>query len=142
MMRVVIDTNVILDALLPDQGRPQGDRRNAQLILDAVAQRKVVGLLSPVVFSELVHVTKPRRADRKPITDALEYLLDICEWTPISADTYRTALTSTFKDVNDAALFFAAKSPNAIVTRDTKDFRDHVNVDVITAAEFVRKHLK
>lgn len=142
MMRVVLDTNVILDALLPDQDRPQGDRRNAQMILDAVAQRKVVGLLSPVVFIELVYVTKPRRANRKPICDALDFLLEICEWTPILADTYRTALVSTFKDVNDAAIFFAANSPHAIVTRDAKDFRDHVNVEVATAAEFVRKYLK
>lgn len=141
MMRVVLDTNVILDALLPDQDRPQGDRRNAQLLLDAVAQRKVVGLLSPVVFSELVHVTKPRRTDRKPIGDALEFLLDICEWTPIMADTYRAALASTFRDVNDAAIFFAANSPTVIVARDAKDLRDHVNIEVITATEFVRKYL-
>lgn len=142
MMRVILDTNVILDALLPDQERPQGDRRSAQLILDAITQRKMVGLLSAVVFSELVHVAKPRRSDRVQAAEALEYLLDICEWTPITADTYRTALVSNFKDVNDAAIFFAASRPDAIVTRDPKDYRDHVNVDVMSAGEFVRKHLK
>ena len=142
MKRLVIDTNVILDALLPDRERPQGDRNNALMILEAVAKRNVVGLLSPVVFSELVHVTKPRRADRAAVAKALGYLLDICEWTPITADAYRTALDSSFQDVNDAAIFFAASRPSTIVTRNTKDFRDHVNVEVLTAAEFVRKHLK
>lgn len=142
MKRLVIDTNVILDALLPDLERPQGDRKSALMILDAVAFRKVVGLLSPVVFSELVHVTKPRRADRTAVAKALDYLLDICEWTPITADTYRTALDSTFQDVNDAAIFYSASRPSIIVTRNTKDFRDHVNVEVLTADEFVRKHLK
>jgi predicted nucleic acid-binding protein len=142
MKRLVIDTNVILDALLPDRERPQGDRNNALMILEAVARRNVVGLLSPVVFSELVHVAKPRRTDRAAVARALAFLLDICEWTPITADTYRMALDSTFHDVNDAVIFFAAGSPSAIVTRNTKDFRDHVNVEVMTAAEFVRKHLK
>ncbi len=142
MMRVIVDTNVILDALLPEKERPQGDRRNAHLILDAITQRKVSGLLSPVVFSELVHAAKPRRADRAQAAEALEYLLDICEWTPVTSGTYRTAMASTFKDVNDAAIFFAASRTNAIVTRDPKDFLDHVNVDVMSAREFVRKHLK
>ena len=142
MMRVIIDTNVILDALLQDDERPQGDRRSAQLVLDAVTQRQIVGLLSPVSFSELVHAVKPRRADRGLVKQALEYLLDICEWTSVTADTYRTALASNFKDVNDAAMFFAASRPDAIVTRDGKDFRDHVNVEVYTASQFVAKHLK
>lgn len=140
-MRVVLDTNMILDALLPDE-RPQGDRRSAQLILDAVAQRAVVGLLSPVVFSELVHVAKPRRKDRAQVAEALEYLLDICEWTPVTADTYRTAMASSFNDVNDGANYFAASRPDAIVTRDGKDYRQHVNVPVYTASQFVAKHLK
>ncbi len=142
MIRVIIDTNVILDALLPDGERPQGDRRSAQLILDAVSQRTVVGLLSSVVFSELVHVGKPRRTDRVQVAQSFEYLLDICEWTPITADTYRTAMASSFADVNDAAIFFAASRPDAIVTRDGKDYRDHVNVPVYTASQFVVKHLK
>lgn len=142
MMRVIVDTNVILDALLPEKERPQGDRRNAHLILDAITQRKVAGLLSPVVFSELVHAAKPRRADRAQVSEALEYLLDICEWTPVTAATYRTALASSFKDVNDGAIFFAASRPDAIVTRDPKDYRDHVNVEVMSAGEFVRDHLK
>jgi predicted nucleic acid-binding protein len=142
MKRLVIDTNVVLDALLPDGERSNGDRNSALLILDAVARRNVVGLLSPVVFSELVHVTKPRRADRAAVAKALEFLLDICEWTPITADTYRHALDSSFKDVNDAAIFFAASRPSTIVTRNTKDFRGHVNVEVLTATEFVRKYLQ
>lgn len=142
MKRLVIDTNVVLDALLPDGERPQGDRSSALLILEAVARRNVIGLLSPVVFSELVHVTKPRRADRTEVAKALQFLLDICEWTPITADTYRNALDSSFKDVNDAAIFFAASRPTTVVTRNTKDFRDHVNAEVLTAAEFVRKYLK
>lgn len=141
MMRVVLDTNMILDALLPDE-RPQGDRRSAQLILDAVAQRAVVGLLSSVVFSELVHVVKPRRKDRAQAAKALEYLLDICEWTPVTPDTYRTAMASSFTDLNDGAIYFAASRPDAIVTRDGKDFREHVNVPVYTASQFVAKHLK
>jgi predicted nucleic acid-binding protein len=142
MKRLVIDTNVVLDALLPHGERPNGDRNSALLILDAVARRNVVGLLSPVVFSELVYVTKPRRADRAVVAKALKFLLDICEWTPITADTYRHALDSSFKDVNDAAIFFAASRPSTIVTRNTKDFREHVNVEVLTATEFVRKYLQ
>jgi predicted nucleic acid-binding protein len=141
-MKVLIDANVIGDALLTSAQRPQGDRANAQLILDAVSQGLIKGVITPPIFVFACHIVKPYRADHNGrMVQALEYLLDIMEWAPITPDHCRTALASSFKDVEDGIQFFAT-SPQAIVTRDGKDFRDHVHVPVLTAAEFVSKHLK
>ncbi len=142
-MRVLIDANVLIDALLPDAERPQGDRHNAQLVLEATARGRMTAVITPVLFAFVLHVVKPRRAShRKRMEQALEFLLDITEWAPVTPDDYRTALTSSFTDVEDGAQFFAAGRVGAIITRDVQDFRDHVHVPVFTAAQFVREYLK
>ncbi len=142
-MRVLIDANIIADAILTSEERPQGDRHNAQLILEAVARGRITGLITAPIFVFVVHIVKPRKAaHRARVEKALEFLLDITEWAPVTPDHCRTALASSFKDVEDGIEFFACQRPDAIVTNDGKDFRDHVNVDVYTASQFVAKHLK
>lgn len=141
-MRVFVDANVLADALLTEQERPQGDRANAIRILDAITQGTIIGLMTAPIFVFVCHIVKPRRKDHPDMVDALEYLLDIMEWVPVTAAHCRTALASSFHDVEDGIEFFACLRPDAIVTRDPKDYRGHVNVDVMSASEFVRKHLK
>lgn len=142
-MRVLIDANVIADALLPSDQQPGGDRANAIRLLDAMTERRVTGIITAPIFAFVVHIVKPRRADhRKRIEQALEYLLDISEWASITPAHCRTALSSSFKDVEDGMEFFACTRLDAIVTRDVADYREHVNLPVLTASEFVQKHLK
>jgi hypothetical protein len=144
MMRVLLDANVIIDALLPADERPQGDKANAIRILDAVADRSIIGMITPVIFSSVIHVVKPGKvAHRKKMEDALGFLLDICEWAPVTPDHYRTAMASSFTDVEDGMEFFAAGGTrlSAVITRNVADFKDHVPVAVLTPRQFVAKHL-
>jgi len=142
-MRVLIDANVVADAFVDPGDRPQGDRTSAQLILEAVARRHITGIITPVIFAFVGHVVKPRRKEhRLQMEAALDFLLDITEWAAVTPANCRTALASTFKDVEDGMEFFACERLDAIVTRDVRDYRDHVNVPVYTATQFVQKHLK
>jgi predicted nucleic acid-binding protein len=145
MMRVLIDANIIADALLSVKARPHGDRVNAQLVLEAVARNELAGIITPVLYSFVVHVVKPRRADhRKEMEKALDFLMEICEWAPVTTDHYRSAFTSSFNDVEDGMQYFAASSTgrlDAIITRDIKGFKDHVNTPVMDAGQFVKRHL-
>lgn len=144
-MRVFVDANILIDALIDPSARPQGDRKNAIRILDAIAVGEVIGVITPVAFTFLVHFAKPRRKEhRHRMEQALNYILDIFEWAPVEQGHFRTAMASSFTDVEDGMEFFAAGSLgrlDAIVTRDITDFRDHVNVPVMTAAQFCEKHL-
>ncbi len=142
-MRVFIDANIIADALLTSDARPGGDRASAIRLLDAVSDRTITGIITAPIFAFVVHIVKPRSsAHRKRMEHALEYLLDIMEWSTITPAHCRTALASTFHDVEDGMEFFSCYGLDAIVTRDVKDYRDNVNVEVLTATEFVEKHLK
>ena len=144
MMRVLLDANVIIDALLPSEVRPNGDKASAIRVLDAVADRTIVGVITPVIMSFVIHVVKPRKAaHRKKMEDALGFLMDICEWAPVMPDHYRTALASSFTDVEDGMEFFAAGGTrlSAVITRNVADFKAHVPVAVLTPGQFVAKHL-
>lgn len=141
-MRALVDANIIADAILDSDERRQGDRENAQLVLEAVARGRIVGVITAPIFTFACHIVKPRRADhRERMESALDFLLQIMEWASVTPDHCRTALASTFKDVEDGIEFFACGKLDAIITRDG-DYSDHVNVDVLTAKQFVRKHLK
>jgi len=145
-MRVLVDANILIDALVDPDARPQGDRKSAILVLDAIAAGEVVGVITPVIFTFLVHFAKPRRKDhRKRMQQALDFILDIFEWAPVDAEHFRSALASSFTDVEDGMEYFAASSIgrlDAIVTRNTTDFSEHVNVVALTAAQFAGKYLK
>lgn len=144
MIRVLLDANIIIDALLSADERLHGDKANALRILDAVAERAIVGVITPVIIASVIHVIKPRKAiHRKRMEAAMEFLLDICEWAPVSRDHVRTSFASSFHDVEDGMEFFAAGGARltAIVTRDVSDFKDHVPVAVLDPSQFVRKHL-
>jgi len=144
-MKVLLDANVIADAFLKQEARPGGDRQSAQLVLEAVARGRIRGMITAPIFAFVVHTVKPRRADhRKSMEASLGFLLDIMEWAPVTAEHCRAAMASSFHDVEDGIQFFAAGGGklDAIITRDTKDYREHVHVPVMTASEFVKKHLK
>ncbi len=141
-MRVLVDANVIADAFSIQASRPGGDRSNALMILEAVAQKKITGVITAPIFVFLLHILKPRRKDHsEKIERALEYLLEIMEWAPVTPDHCRSALASSFKDVEDGVEFFAAGKIDAIITRDPKGFKEHVHVPVLNAREFVAKFL-
>ena len=145
-MRVLVDANILIDALVDPEARPQGDRRSAIRLLDAIAAGEVVGVITPVIFTFLVHFAKPRRKDqRKQMEQALHFILDIFEWAPVEPSHFRTALASSFSDVEDGMEFFAANAIgrlDAVITRNASDFAEHVNVPVFSATGFVKKFLK
>lgn len=141
-MRVLVDANVLADAVLEEQDRPQGDRASAILLLDAISQGAVQGVITPSIFLFICHLAKPRKRGHEHIATALGYLLQITEWAPVTPDHYHTALASSFKDVEDGIQFFAAGKLDAVISCNVKDFNEHVNDEVLTAKQFVRKHLK
>ena len=82
------------------------------------------------------------RIGAETVRGLIATLLDLLEWVPVLPGHFSTALASTFTDLEDGAQFFAAMSVgkiDAIVTRDPKDFKEHVHVPVITAAQCLKK---
>ncbi len=145
-MRVLIDTNVLLDALLPDREGKQA----ATVILDAVSQRHFIGLVTPMTMGTVFHyvqhgmpaLLRKKGMDERVVKAMLNDLIEQLTFLPSPSGAFSSALVSSFRDWEDGAQFFSASGSgglHAIVTNDVKDFKEHVNVPVWTPAQLVAR---
>lgn len=118
-MRILFDTNVILDALLT---RGPHDVP-AVALLDIVARKELDALLSATSITTIYYLAEKAvgaGTARQRVSD----LLSIFDIAPVTARVLTDALVLRFKDYEDAVLHEAARhaAATAIVTRNPKDF--------------------
>ena len=118
-MRVLFDTNVILDVLLARAPHAAP----ATTLLDLVSRKELDGWLGATtlttIFYLVAKMTTPAQARRHVHT-----LLDVFEIAPVTRPVLAEALDPGFKDYEDAVLHAAARQAGAtaIVTRDPGGF--------------------
>jgi len=118
-MRVLFDTNVILDALMARVPHSA----SAVELLDRVARRELDALMGATSVTTIYYLAEKvggAVTARKQISD----LLSIFDVAPVTGRVVTAALSMRFKDYEDAVLHEAARHAGAtgIVTRNTKDF--------------------
>ena len=118
-MKVLLDTNVVLDVLL--------DRKphvaDAARIFRLVEEGRATGLLCAMTPTTLDYLLTQSlgRPDARPI---LAWLLRLFEIAPVTRTVIEGALRSEMADFEDAVLVQAARQAgaDAVVTRNPKDF--------------------
>ncbi|MGH7717787.1 MAG: PIN domain-containing protein [Gemmatimonadaceae bacterium] len=118
-MRVLFDTNVILDVLLvraPHVGP-------ATALLDRVATKEIDGLLGATTLTT-IHYLATRAAGVAQARRHLRTLLGLFDVAPVTRPVLTDALDLGYPDYEDAVLHEAARhaGAQAIVTRDPKGF--------------------
>ena len=118
-MKVLIDTNVILDVLCSRQ--PFVD--DAAKIFRLCEINKIDGYISALSVPNIVYVMR-KELDNEKIKDILEKLSLIVTTVDLKADDIKKAASLDFNDFEDALQSVAAKRIKAdyIVTRNGKDF--------------------
>jgi predicted nucleic acid-binding protein len=118
-MRVLIDTNVVLDFVLKRQ--PFGVE--ATEIFIRLARKEFQGFVSPITPINTFYTTR-KEISKVIAFNAVTMLLQIVEIAETDKKTFQNALKSNFKDFEDAVQHESAIAENldAIVTRNTKDF--------------------
>jgi len=119
-MRILLDTNVILDVWLarvpfwPDAAR----------LLDTVEQGLHTGILAPTTVTTLHYLVKKHRGEAAA-RRLLEKLLGMCEVGPLSRVEITSALESKVRDFEDAVIEAVAVAAQAerIATRNLSDFK-------------------
>ncbi len=134
-MRALLDTDVVLDLML---ARSPFDI-NAQLIFKYAELKTFGAYISAITPLNIFYIGRKilgGDAMRQRIADLL-IIVQVCA---IEATTISDALISPLKDYEDAVQHAAAIASNldAVVTRNTKDFR-HARLPVYDPAEFVKK---
>jgi predicted nucleic acid-binding protein len=118
-VKVLIDTNIIVDVALDREPFfTESDR-----ILTLVEEGTIQGYISASTFSDLYYIIR-RDKGRDWTLDFLRQLATFCQVATVDNSVISMALTSTFKDFEDAIQYSSAvvNQIDAIVTRNPRDF--------------------
>lgn len=119
-MRVIVDTNVVLDVLLARSSFAESASRVFALIEQSRIEASLCATTVTTV-DYLLTQSLPRDEGRQ----ALRGLLELFEIAPVNRSVIEKALQSKIEDFEDAVLEQAGRltGAEAIITRNTKDFR-------------------
>lgn len=137
MLKVFIDTNILLDLLLC---REPFDK-DAQTIFWLAEEKKIELQVSAISIINAAYVAHRNKYDDRDIRAALIGLLDFVTIPNTDKEIVQSALCSDFADFEDATQMFCAKQGDAevIITRNVKDF-EKSEIRVMTPSDFLWEH--
>lgn len=132
-MRVLVDTNVVLDVLLDRQAFVS----DATLIFDLVERSIITGLLCATTITTLAYLAG-KTAGKQQASRQIRQLLSLFEIAAVTRAVLDGALASKASDFEDAVLAEAAfqAGAQAIITRNLRDFA-HSPVRAYTPAQWL-----
>ena len=135
MTNLFIDTDVIIDFLI--DRKPYS--REAAIIFTQIDQKKLMGYVSSLTFSNLFYVLRKIESQKKVISKlySLSRLLTVLK---VDDQNIRDAIDSGFADFEDSIQYFCAldyKKIEVIITRNTKDYKNS-SLPVITPGDFLK----
>ena len=118
-MRVLLDTNVLMDVLLE---RELFVNESVQ-VFDQVVRGAVTGLICATTVTTIFYLTS-REVGGEEAMRHIQKLMNLYEIAPVTRSVLDAALTSNSPDFEDAVLAEAAHQAGAqaIITRNLKDF--------------------
>ena len=137
-MKVVVDNNVIIDALKPN---PQFET-NAQQILQLASVKKIDGYVCANSLTDIFYVLrKAHGADKaKIMIQKLLLILDVIGIDPVDC---ADALSLSMNDFEDAIIAVCAQKIGAdrIVSRDERFINAEMSIKVVTPEQLLEKNI-
>lgn len=120
-MKILLDTNVILDVLLDREPHATV----AAHLLSAIEEGQIVGYIGSTTVTT-IHYLVSKAKGRAHAKEAVRGLLDLCEIAPVNRAVLEKALDFKLSDYEDAVLCAAAThvGVDALITRNLRDFRE------------------
>lgn len=133
MCRLLIDTNIMLDAVL--SGRPGTDA--AREVINLCNGNGELGMACALSFKDVYYIAA--KAHGEPwARSAVSHLMGLLVVAPVDAETLAEALQSNEPDFEDGVVRASAELNNAdfIITRDKAAFAKS-KVRAVSAAEYL-----
>lgn len=132
-MRVLLDTNVLLDAI---EVRKEFFDDSSMVVLLAT---EYDGFIVASSVTDIYYIEHKRNHDKKKTKTIMDKLFKIFDILDTTAEDCRNALRSDISDFEDAVTVESAKRNgiDCIVTRNAKDFKNS-SIPVYTPMEFLR----
>jgi len=135
MNKVLIDTDVILDFFF--DRKPFSE--HAATIFSLCELKLIQGFVTPVIFSNVYYLLR-QTAKHDKVIEKLRQLLTITKVLIIDKEILLQALSSKFKDSEDAIKHYAALKSgtiNTILTRSIKDYKNS-EIGVLTPEDYLK----
>lgn len=134
-MRVLIDTNVILDVLCQREGFAD----TALHVFRLCEIKRMDGIVSALSIPNIVYIMR-KELDKNRIAAVVERLSLIFTIADLTAADLTQAAKLGFDDFEDALQAACARRVKAerIITRNTRDFRESP-IPALSPAEFLRQ---
>jgi predicted nucleic acid-binding protein len=119
-VRVLIDTNILLDFLL--QREPF--RQDAEELFQAINSGQVVGYVTASTLTDIFYIARRHTRSIEQARQAVSEILVVMVICPVNRPILESALASGIADFEDAVQIACAitQGLEAILTRDTQGF--------------------
>jgi predicted nucleic acid-binding protein len=132
-MKVLIDTNVVLDVLINNAAF----FANSKKIFDFAEQKRITGFISASAITDIYYIAQ-RKFGKKTIKEAIKKVLKIFYPATVTDNNIYQALDLDWDDFEDSVQYIVGEglSVDYIVTRNTKDFASG-SIPVVTPERFI-----
>ena len=133
-MKVLVDTNVVLDVLLK-----QVPFYNDSFVIFQLADcKRISGVLAAVSLTNIFYLLRKAKIDSAEVYQIMDKLAVLFTVAPIAETTVASALALRWKDFEDAVQFIAAKENKVevIITRNKADYKTS-EIPCMTPTEFI-----
>lgn len=119
-MRVLIDTNIILDFLL--QRSPFCE--DAELLFQLIDSGQVIGYVTATTLTDIFYIARKHTRSIEQARQAVSEILTVMQICPVNRAVLEAALNSGLTDFEDAVQIFCAVAQglDSILTRDNQGF--------------------
>lgn len=134
-MKILIDTNVVLDLLLEREPFVE----NAIALFEQIEQGKLVGYIAATTITNIFYIIR-KSEGREIALAAINRLLIGLQFCAVDRQTIETALSLGLKDFEDSIQLACAtlNQLDAIVTRDRQDFIESI-IPIYSPTEFLNQ---
>ena len=121
-MKLLIDTNVVLDVLL----RREPFSKTAAEVLNLTQRDDVQEYVSASAITDIYYIANKQMKDRDAVRDLLKRLLMIVSVAAVSEREIQNALNLAWGDFEDSVQYSVAllNEMDGIVTRNPSDYQD------------------
>jgi predicted nucleic acid-binding protein len=119
-VRVLIDTNIVLDFLLQREPFFQ----DAELLFQAIDTGQLIGYVTATTLTDIFYISRKHTRSIEQARQAVSATLTVMVICPIDRAVLESAFNSGLVDFEDAVQIFGAVAQglDAILTRDNKGF--------------------
>ena len=119
-MKVLVDTNIILDALLHRDPFYEDSRA----VYELVEQGQIIGCVSSSAVTDVFYIAYKELKDSNKVYSLIDDIARLFTIVPVLESTIKAALALRWEDFEDAVQFTAARESGAeyIITRNMSGY--------------------